>query len=85
MLVQIVKGVFVNADRIKAVVPVNNTMAKQLRDTASFSNKMVNLTYGAQARSVVYIDSGHVLILAEKATKVRQKLLKKRGTEQRSS
>ncbi len=85
MLVQIVKGVFVNIDRIKAVVPVSSVMAKQLRETASFSNKMVNLTYGAQARSVIYIDSGHVLILAEKATKVRQKLLKKKGQAHRSS
>ena len=85
MLVQIVKGVFVNIDRIKAVVPVRSVMAKQLRETASFSNKMVNLTYGAQARSVIYIDSGHVLILAEKATKVRQKLLKKKGQAHRSS
>lgn len=85
MLIQVAKGVFVNADRIKAIVPVNSAMAKQLREAASYSNKMVNLTYGAQARSVVYIDSGHALILAEKATKVRQKLLKKRGMERRSS
>ncbi|MCS7174598.1 DUF370 domain-containing protein [Pseudothermotoga sp.] len=85
MLIQIVKGVFVNSDRIKAVVPVSSAMAKQLRETANFSNKMVNLTYGAQARSVIYIDSGHVLILAEKATKVRQKLLKKKGQVRHSS
>jgi len=85
MLVQITKGVFVNADRIRAIVPVNNMTAKQLRENATYSNKMVNLTYGAQARSAIYIDSGHVLILAEKAARIRQKLLKKRGMERRSS
>ncbi len=84
MFVQITKGVFVNTDRIKAIVPVNNVMAKQLRETASYSNKMLNLTYGAQARSVIYIDSGHVLILAEKAARIKQKLLKKRGMERHS-
>ncbi|ABV33115.1 MULTISPECIES: DUF370 domain-containing protein [Pseudothermotoga] len=84
MFIQITRGVFVNKDRVKAVIPLNSVMAKQMREAANFSNKTLNLTYGAQARTVVITDSGHVFLLGEKVNKVRQKLLKKKEQDQQS-
>ncbi|AEH50453.1 DUF370 domain-containing protein [Pseudothermotoga thermarum] len=83
MLVQVVKGVFVNRDRVKAIIPIDEITAKNIKDVASYSNKMINLTYGAQARSALIIDSGHILILGEKPQKVRQKLFKKKDSGRR--
>lgn len=84
MFIQVTRGVYVNKDRVRTVISLNNITAKQMRETASFSNKMFNLTYGAQARSVIVTDSGHILLLGEKANKVRQRLFKKKEQDQQS-
>ncbi|MEJ5229395.1 MAG: DUF370 domain-containing protein [Pseudothermotoga sp.] len=84
MFVQVARGVYVNKERVKGIISINNLMAKQMRETASFSNKMLNLTYGAQAKSAIIIDSGHTLLLGEKASRVKQKLFKKKEQDQHS-
>ncbi|HOJ88519.1 MAG TPA: DUF370 domain-containing protein [Pseudothermotoga sp.] len=84
MFVQVTRGVYVNRDRVRAVISINNITAKQMRETASFSNKMLNLTYGAQARSVIITDSGHVLLLGEKANRIKQRLFKRKEQDQQS-
>ncbi len=83
MFIQVVKGVYVNRDRIRAIIPIDEVTAKRMKETASYSNKMFNLTYGSQAKCALIVDSGHILILGEKPQKVKQKLFKKRDSDQR--
>ncbi len=83
MFVQVVKGVYVNRDRVKAIIPIDEVTAKKIKDVATYPNKMFNLTYGAQAKSALIIDSGHILILGEKPQRVRQRLFKKKDSDRR--
>lgn len=70
------KGVFVNLERVMGVFSVNNSIAKKIRDSADFSSKVVNLTYGTQTRAIILMDSGHVVLLPEKSERIKQKIAK---------
>ncbi len=58
---------FIPKERINAILPVSFIQAKRLKDVVAHHGKLVNLTYGRHARSIVIMDSGHV-ILTHKST-----------------
>uniref|UniRef100_A0A7V4NF79 DUF370 domain-containing protein n=1 Tax=Fervidobacterium pennivorans TaxID=93466 RepID=A0A7V4NF79_FERPE len=68
------ENVYIVRDRVIAVVPVTSTMSRRIRASIQLGGKMVNLSYGKECKSIVFMDSGHSLLLAEPAIEVRKKI-----------
>ncbi len=56
------RGFYVPAERVIAVLPVEMAITRRLRDVASYEGKILDLTYGKKTRSVILMDSGHVIL-----------------------
>ncbi|HVH18078.1 MAG TPA: DUF370 domain-containing protein [Myxococcota bacterium] len=64
MLLNIGHGNFVLASRVVAVVNPSAAPMKRLRDQASRRGKLVDSTQGRRTRSIVLMDSDHVILSA---------------------
>lgn len=64
MLLNIGHGNFVVASRVIAVVNPAAAPMKRLRDEASRRGKLVDSTQGRRTRSIVLMDSDHVILSA---------------------
>ena len=64
MLLNIGHGNFVLASRVIAVVNPSAAPMKRLRDEASRRGKLVDSTQGRRTRSIVLMDSDHVILSA---------------------
>lgn len=67
-------GVYIMRDRVTAVVPMSSTISRRIRSSNQLGGKMINLTYGKECKTVVFINSGHSLLLAENAMEVKKML-----------
>jgi regulator of extracellular matrix RemA (YlzA/DUF370 family) len=68
------ENVYIVRDRVIAVVPVTSTVSRRIRASSQLGGKMVNLAYGKECKSIVFMNSGHSLLLAEPALEVRKKI-----------
>ncbi|AMW32907.1 protein of unknown function [Fervidobacterium changbaicum] len=68
------ENIYVVRDRVVAVVPVTSTVSRRIRASNQIGGKMVNLSYGKECKSIIFMDSGHSLLLAEPALEVRKKI-----------
>jgi regulator of extracellular matrix RemA (YlzA/DUF370 family) len=57
-------GNFVNSDRVISILDPDSAPMKRLREEAKQSKKLVNATYGRRTRSVIIIDSNHIILSA---------------------
>ena len=64
VLLNIGHGNFVVASRVIAVVNPSAAPMKRLRDEASRRGKLVDSTQGRRTRSIVLMDSDHVILSA---------------------
>jgi regulator of extracellular matrix RemA (YlzA/DUF370 family) len=64
VLLNIGHGNFVLASRVVAVVNPSAAPMKRLRDQASRRGKLVDSTQGRRTRSIVLMDSDHVILSA---------------------
>lgn len=71
-VVRINEKVFIVRDRVVAVVPVSTTISRRMRASIQVGGKIINLTYGHECRTVVFMNSGHSLLLAESPLDVRR-------------
>ncbi len=55
-------GNFVNRDRIVAVVSPNSTPIRKLKEQLKEDGKIIDVTQGRKTRSVIIMDSGHVIL-----------------------
>jgi regulator of extracellular matrix RemA (YlzA/DUF370 family) len=60
-------GSTVVADRIVAVVQPNSAPMKRLRDEAKDNKRLVDATHGRRTRSMIIMDSNHVVLSAIQA------------------
>ncbi|AFG35342.1 DUF370 domain-containing protein [Fervidobacterium pennivorans subsp. shakshaketiis] len=68
------ENVYIVRDRVIAVIPITSTVSRRIRASSQLGGKMVNLSYGKECKSIVFMDSGHSLLLAEPALEVRKKI-----------
>ncbi|ODN31216.1 DUF370 domain-containing protein [Fervidobacterium thailandense] len=66
--------VYIMRDRVVAVVPVSSTISRRMRASIQFGGKIVNLTYGRECKTIVFMNSGHSLLLAEPPLEVKKAL-----------
>ncbi|RKX48131.1 MAG: DUF370 domain-containing protein [Thermotogae bacterium] len=61
-------------DRVIAVVPVSSSFARKVKDTAQYHNKVINITYGRQAKSAIILDSGHIVVTSFKVKDLAKRI-----------
>lgn len=67
---------FVVRDRLLAVLPVESSTVRRLKQLGMETGKIVNLTFGKRTRSLLITDSGHVIFSFLTPKKVIEKLFK---------
>ncbi len=66
-------GNTVVADRIVAIVTPNSAPMKRLKDQAKDDARLVDATHGRRTRSIIVLDSNHVILSAIQAETVAQR------------
>ncbi len=62
LLISLGSDTFVTKDRIQAVFSPENAAMKRMKTVADQERKVINLTYGNETKSILLMDSGHVLL-----------------------
>ena len=75
-------GSTVVADRIVAVVQPNSAPMKRLRDEAKDNKRLVDATHGRRTRSMIIMDSNHVVLSAIQAETISQRYTILKGSEE---
>jgi len=57
-------GNVVSRNRVIAVVSSGSSPIKRLRETAKDENRLIDATEGRKTRSVIVMDSGHIVLSA---------------------
>lgn len=73
-IVRASENVYVVKGRVVAVVPVSSMISRRIRASNQIGGKIVNLTYGKECNSIIFMDSGHVLLLADSAADVKKRI-----------
>jgi len=66
-------GSTVVADRVVAIVPPNSAPMKRLRDEAREEKRLVDASHGRRTRSIIIMDSNHVILSAIQAETISQR------------
>ena len=53
---------YVNADRVLALIQPNSSPVRRIRERAFEDNKLVDATKGRKTRSILIMDSGHIVL-----------------------
>jgi regulator of extracellular matrix RemA (YlzA/DUF370 family) len=64
LLLNIGHGNFVMASRVISIVSSSAAPMKRLRDLATKQNKLIDATQGRRTRSIILMDSDHVILSA---------------------
>jgi regulator of extracellular matrix RemA (YlzA/DUF370 family) len=66
-------GNTVVAERVVAIVSPNSAPMKRLKDEARDKNHLVDATHGRRTRSVIIMDSNHIILSAIQAETISQR------------
>ncbi|MEW5909072.1 MAG: DUF370 domain-containing protein [Thermodesulfobacteriota bacterium] len=66
-------GGTVVAERVVAIVSPNSAPMKRLKDEARREKRLVDATHGRRTRSIIVMDSNHVILSAIQAETISQR------------
>jgi extracellular matrix regulatory protein A len=66
-------GSTVVADRVVAIVSPNSAPMKRLKDEAKKDQRLIDATHGRRTRSIIIMDSNHVILSAIQAETISQR------------
>jgi hypothetical protein len=66
-------GSTVVSDRVVAIVSPNSAPMKRLKDEAREDRRLIDATHGRRTRSIIVLDSNHVVLSAIQAETVSQR------------
>jgi len=66
-------GNTVVADRVVAIVSPNSSPMKRLKDEAREEHHLIDATHGRRTRSIIVMDSNHVVLSAIQAETISQR------------
>ena len=66
-------GNTVVADRVVAIVAPNSAPMKRLKDDARDENHLIDATQGRRTRSIIIMDSNHIILSAIQAETISQR------------
>ncbi len=67
-------GSTVVAERVVAIVAPNSAPMKRLKDEAKNEKRLVDATHGRRTRSMIIMDSNHVVLSAIQSDTISQRL-----------
>ena len=73
LLLNIGFGSTVVVDRVVAIVSPNSAPMKRLRDEARNDKRLIDATHGRRTRSIIILDSNHIVLSAIQAETVSQR------------
>jgi regulator of extracellular matrix RemA (YlzA/DUF370 family) len=68
-------GNTVVASRILAIVKPNSSPMKKLKDEAKSSNRLIDVTEGRRTRSIIVLDSNHVVLSSVQRETLTQRFM----------
>lgn len=77
-------GSTVVADRVVAIVPPSSSPMKRLKDEAKEEKRLIDATHGRRTRSIIVLDSNHVVLSAIQAETISQRYETLRAAAPRS-
>lgn len=66
-------GSSVVLERVVAIVSPNSAPMKRLKDDAKDEKRLVDATYGRKTRSIIVMDSNHIILSAIQAETISQR------------
>ncbi len=66
-------GSTVVAERVVAIVSPNSSLLKRLKDEAREDRRLVDATHGRRTRSIIVMDSNHVILSAIQSETISQR------------
>ena len=66
-------GNSVVADRVVAIVSPNSAPMKRLKDEAKEDRRLIHATHGRRTRSIIIMDSNHIVLSAIQAETISQR------------
>jgi len=66
-------GNSVVADRVVAIVSPNSAPMKRLKDEAKEDRRLIHATHGRRTRSIIVMDSNHIVLSAIQAETISQR------------
>lgn len=73
-------GNTVVAERVVAIVSPNSAPMKRLKDEAKDEKRLVDATHGRRTRSIIIMDSNHVVLSAIQAETISQRYTTLKGS-----
>ena len=74
-------GNTVVAERVVAIVSPNSAPMKRLKDEARDQQRLIDVTHGRRTRSIIILDSKHVILSAIQSETISQRYAMLRKTE----
>ncbi len=74
-------GSTVVAERVVAIVSPNSAPMKRLKDEAKDEKRLVDATHGRRTRSIIIMDSNHVVLSAIQAETISQRFAMRKESE----
>ena len=68
-------GNTVVAERVVAIVDPHSAPMKRLKDEAKDDNRLVDATHGRKTRSIIIMDSNHIILSAIQAETISQRFI----------
>ncbi len=68
-------GNTVVAERVVAIVAPNSAPMKRLKDEAKKEKRLVDATHGRRTRSIIIMDSNHIVLSAIQAETISQRYI----------
>ena len=72
-------GNTVAAERVVAIVSPNSAPMKRLKDEARDEKRLVDATHGRKTRSIIIMDSNHIVLSAIQAETISQRYTTLKG------
>jgi hypothetical protein len=66
-------GSSVVSDRVVAIVSPNSAPMKRLKDEAKDDKRLIDATHGRRTRSIIVMDSNHIVLSAIQAETISQR------------
>jgi extracellular matrix regulatory protein A len=73
-------GNTVVAERVVAIVSPNSAPMKRLKDEAKDEKRLIDATHGRRTRSIIIMDSNHVVLSAIQAETISQRYTTLKGS-----
>jgi len=77
-------GSTVVAERIIAIVSPNSAPMKRLKDEAKEEHRLIDATHGRRTRSIIVMDSNHVVLSAIQSETISQRYEQLKEANQKS-